>query len=365
MILKERDFVEAYRDPGLIRKISAEIAAASKKKIRLMEVCGGHTHAIHKHGLLSFLPENIELLSGPGCPVCVSSQGFIDRAVALSNLRHVIIATYGDMMRVPGTHSSLERKKAEGNDIRMVYSVLEALETAKRNKTKEVIFLGIGFETTAPSSAAAILLAEREGIKNFYLLSAHKIMPPALEALVMANDQIHGFIAPGHVSSITGYAPYKRLTDVYHRAVVISGFEPVDIMLSVYLLVGQVEKQSFRVENEYTRAVRPEGNKQAQEVIKKVFVLTDAEWRGIGVIPGSGLGISGNYSSFDALTRFEVSLPEAVLPVGCICGEIMRGRKSPEECRLFTTVCTPASPVGACMVSDEGTCSIYFKYRSR
>lgn len=356
-------FIDEYRDVKLVQAITRQINENSKKQIKLMEVCGGHTIAIHKNGLNEFLPENITLLSGPGCPVCVSSQKFVDHAIAIGRLPDIILTTYGDLIRVPGSASSLEKEKGNGFDIRIVYSVLDALEIAKTNKKKKVVFLGIGFETTAPASAAAIIQAKKQKVLNFFLLSAHKLMPPALETLAKGDTQIDGFIAPGHVSAITGYSIYLKLTEVYHRAVVISGFEPVDILQSILMLVKQIELKRFKVENEYTRVVRPEGNPMAQSLMNRVFTPDNAEWRGLGWVPESGLSVSDEFIAFDANRQFSVSVPECELPRGCICGEILTGKKKPSECKLFSLVCTPMNPVGACMVSSEGACSIFYKYR--
>jgi len=357
-------FVDEYRDEKSVKKIARQIKDISKKRINLMEVCGGHTMAIHKNGLQDFLPENITLLSGPGCPVCVSSQRFVDHAIAIGRFPEIILTTYGDLIRVPGSVSSLEKEKGKGIEIRIVYSVLEALEIAKANKKKKVVFLGIGFETTAPASAATIIQAEMQKIHNFFLLSAHKVMPPALETLAKEDTQIDGFIAPGHVSAITGYGIYRKLSDVYGKAVVISGFEPLDILQSVLMLVKQIESKLFKVENEYTRVVRPEGNLKAQTLLNRVFTPENAEWRGLGWVPESGLSVSDEFSAFDATRHFLVSLPKQEYPKGCSCGEILTGKKKPSDCKLFSVVCTPINPIGACMVSSEGTCSIFYNYKA-
>jgi len=357
-------YIDEFRDSALVRHLSHQIGNISRKHIHLMEVCGGHTMAIHKNGLTDFLPDNINLLSGPGCPVCVSSQRFIDHAIVLGRLPGVILATYGDLIRVPGSRSSLEKEKAKGADIRIVYSVLDVLEIAKQNHKNQVVFIGIGFETTAPASAAAIVRAQAEGLKNFYLLSSHKVMPPALESLAAGDTRIDGFIAPGHVSAITGYRIYQKLSEVYKRGVVISGFEPADILQSVLMLVKQIELNHYHVENEYTRVVRPEGNPRALAIMNEVFITVDAEWRGLGVVPRSGLAIGEKYAAFDASLRFMVNVPESLPSKGCICGEILTGKSRPSDCRLFSSVCNPFNPVGACMVSSEGACSVFYKFRS-
>jgi hydrogenase expression/formation protein HypD len=356
-------YVDEYRDRSLIEAVSREIKKVSRKDISLMEVCGGHTMAIHRFGLTSLLPPNIRLLSGPGCPVCVSSQKFIDTAIGYSRLPGTIIVTYGDLIRVPGSASSLEKEKASGNDVRIVYSVLEALEIKKQNPGRQVIFLGIGFETTAPATAAAIIKAQDEKIDDFYVLSAHKVMPPVMKALVNDGVKLHGFIAPGHVSAVTGSGIYEDLAEKYGLGVVISGFEPVDIMQSILMLVKQIETEDFRVEIQYRRVVQPDGNKRAQELMEHVFTLADDQWRGLGMITGSGLKLRDRYSAFDAVKKFPLHIPEPEEPKGCICGDILRGVKIPVECPNFANLCTPATPVGACMVSGEGTCATYYKYR--
>jgi len=357
-------YIDEYRKKELILAISGELKKISKKEISLMEVCGGHTMAIHRFGLASLIPPNIRLLSGPGCPVCVSSQHFIDTAIAYCKIPGAIITTYGDLIRVPGSETSLEKEKANGHDIRIIYSVMDALEIAKKNKENRVIFLGIGFETTAPATAAAIVQAKKEKIGNFFVLSAHKVMPPVMKALVEEGVKINGFIAPGHVSAITGTAIYNDLASHYGLGVVVSGFEPADMMQAILMLAVQIEFSAPKVEIQYQRVVHREGNKIAQRLLKQVFELKDDSWRGLGIIPGSGLKIREGFSSFDAEKQFMITVPEPAEPKGCICGLILRGLKTPNDCRLFAKKCKPSDPVGACMVSGEGTCATYYKYRS-
>ena len=357
-------YVDEYRKKELILSVADELKRISKKEITLMEVCGGHTMAIYRFGLNSLLPPNIHLVSGPGCPVCVSSQQFIDQALAYSKLPGVIITTYGDLVRVPGSSSSLEKERAWGSDIRIIYSVLEALEIARNNQEKKIIFLGIGFETTAPATAAAILRAKQENVSNFFVFSAHKVMPPVMEALVKEGVKIDGFIAPGHVTAITGTSIYNDLASVYGLGVVVSGFEPADIMQAVLMLTNQIEKGSPEVEVQYQRVVGQKGNMTAQKMLNLVFENRDDHWRGLGLIPASGLGIIEELSSFDAEKQFDMEVPRSTEPKGCICGQILRGLKTPPECGLFAKKCTPSDPVGACMVSGEGTCATYYKYRS-
>ncbi|MEI6433441.1 MAG: hydrogenase formation protein HypD [Bacteroidota bacterium] len=357
-------YLTEYRNKDLIIALSEEVKKISTKEITLMEVCGGHTMAIHRFGIHSLLPPNIRLLSGPGCPVCVSSQHFLDTAIAYSKIPGVVITTYGDLIRVPGSVSSLEKEKAAGRDIRIIYSPLEALEIAAKNPEKQVIFLGIGFETTAPATAATIVEAKKAKLVNFFVLSAHKVMPPVMKALVNEGVKIDGFIAPGHVSAITGTAIYNDLADVCKLGVVVTGFEPVDLMQAIAMLVRQFESGFPKVENQYQRVVQREGNIIAQGFLSQVFELKDDRWRGLGIIPNSGLKIRDEFSSFDAERNFLVTVPEPADPKGCICGSILRGLKTPNDCSLFSTVCTPSYPVGACMVSGEGTCATFYKYRS-
>ncbi len=356
-------YIDEYRKKDLILAMAAEIAKVSRKEIALMEVCGGHTMAIHRFGLTSLLPPTVSLLSGPGCPVCVSGQRFIDTAVEYCHLPGVIIATYGDLIRVPGSNTSLEKEKARGFDVRIVYSTLDAVEMARANPEKRIIFLGIGFETTAPATAAAILEAEKEQLPNFFVLSAHKVMPPVMKALVEEGVKIDGFIAPGHVTAITGTAIYKELPEQYGLGVVVAGFEPVDLMQAILMLVKQHESGTPGIEIQYQRVVNTGGNIIAQKMLERVFELKDESWRGLGMIPLSGLKLRDSYAVFDAEVQVPVEVPPAREPKGCICGMILRGLKTPEDCKLFATACTPSEPVGACMVSGEGTCATYYKYR--
>jgi hydrogenase expression/formation protein HypD len=356
-------YVDEYRRKDLILSVAEEIKTISKKEIVLMEVCGGHTMAIHRFGLNSLLPPTIRLVSGPGCPVCVSSQHFIDTAMAYSRIPDVIITTYGDLIRVPGSTTSLENERANGSDIRIIYSVLESLEIASQNPDKKIIFPGIGFETTAPATASAIIKAKQENISNFYVLSAHKVMPPVMKALVNDGVKIDGFIAPGHVSAITGISIYDELASYYGLGVVVSGFEPADIMQAVLMLTAQIESGTPRVEVQYHRVVNKDGNRIAQKAMKEVFEYRNDQWRGLGMIPKSGLMINDTYSSFDAEKQFSVEVPESTEPKGCICGQILRGLKTPVDCSLFARKCTPSDPVGACMVSGEGTCATFYRYR--
>lgn len=355
-------YIDEYRDKKLVEKLQSQIKALSVKPVTFMEVCGGHTWAIQKFGIPSLLPDNIKLVSGPGCPVCVTGRRFIDHAIALCRLKEVIMTTYGDLMRVPGSTSSLSLEKSKGCDVRMVYSVLDALKMARENPAKKVVFLGIGFETTAPASAAGIINAAKENLNNFFVLSSHKIMPPAMGALIDEGVAISGYIAPGHVSVITGAKIYSGIPQKYAVGCVISGFEPVDILQSVYMLVRQVENNDCKVEIQYKRAVNYEGNLKAQRMMDDVFTLRDDWWRGLGTLPDSGLGINNTYSNYDAEKMFEVEVEPTREDKGCICGLILKGLNKPTDCKLFGKVCTTSNPVGACMVSHEGACNAYFRF---
>ncbi|MFH1095917.1 MAG: hydrogenase formation protein HypD [Candidatus Desantisbacteria bacterium] len=366
-------YIDEFCDPGLAKRLIDtinKIVEVVDKEIVLMEVCGTHTVAIFKHGLRELFPASLKLLSGPGCPVCVTSTQDMDAAIWLSRQKNVVLTTFGDMMRVPGTMdargatSSLEKQRAEGADIRVVYSVLDAIELAKTNPAKKVVFLGIGFETTAPSIASGLQLASKQGLDNFFVYSAHKLIPPAMKALLEAGEvKIDGFICPGHVSTIIGAKPYAFIAEQYHIPCVITGFEPLDILQAILMLVKARERGRVGVEIQYTRAVKPEGNVVAQRILAEVFEPIDAAWRGIGVIPDSGLRIRQEYSRFDVLLQFSIpQFGHGEEDTGCICGLILRGIAIPTDCPLFKTVCSPENPVGACMVSSEGTCAAYYMY---
>ena len=355
--------VEEYRNPELARKLLVRIHKNSHKPIRLMEFCGGHTVAIFKHGIRQLLPDNIEMLSGPGCPVCVTASADLDKAIALANLKDVIVTSFGDMVRVPGSYSSLQEAKAEGADIRIVYSVQDALIIAQDNPGKQVVFIGIGFETTAPTVAASVLQAQAEEINNYSILSLHKICPPVMKALLdLGEINLNGIICPGHVSTIIGSYPYQFIADDYRIACAISGFEPIDMLLAVDMLVNQIESDRPEVEIAYRRGVKPEGNIQAVKLMESVFEISDANWRGIGIIPSSGLQLKSGYDKYDAEKRFTIEPGPAIEPQGCICGSILRGVSTPLECKLFRRTCTPENPAGPCMVSSEGSCATYYHY---
>jgi len=355
-------FDQASQSQALLNGIE-RIAGQYGQEMVLMEVCGTHTVSIFKAGIRSLLPKNVKLISGPGCPVCVTPNEYLDRAIAVSRLEDVIITTFGDMMRVPGTSSSLEREKTRGADVRVVYSSRDAFKIASRNPDKRVVFLGVGFETTAPTVASALKEARQENLANFSVLSAHKLVPPALELLARSPDlNVDGFICPGHVSTIIGLEPYQVLAQEHKIPCVIAGFEPMDVLQAIWLLLKQIKQGTHLVQNQYVRAVRPEGNPKAQTLIHEVFDVIDTRWRGIGVIPQSGLGIGKQYQEFDAERLIRVEVEASREPEGCLCGEVILGRIQPPACALFGGQCTPESPVGPCMVSSEGTCSAYFKY---
>ena len=355
-------YIDEYRNKELAQKILRKIKSISIKKINLMEVCGTHTVAIFRNGIRKMVPSNINLISGPGCPVCVTPISYIDEIIALSREEDFIITTFGDMIKVPGSTSTLEKEKTDGADIRIVYSTLDALEIARNNSSKKIVFMGVGFETTSPTIASAVLKAQKEKINNFFVLSVAKIMPPAMNVLLEGKKvNIDGFICPGHVSAIIGSRPYNFITTQYKIPCVICGFEPLDILQSIYMLVKQIEDDRAEVEIQYERVVKPEGNKIALDKINEVFKVLDSDWRGIGNIPLSGLEIKDKYGKFNA-RKFKVETEETKEPKGCRCGEVLRGVIIPPECPLFREACTPENPQGACMVSTEGTCAAYYKY---
>ncbi len=356
-------YIEEYRDGDLAKKIIREIKAIAVKDMRLMEVCGTHTMSIFRHGIRSVLPDGISLLSGPGCPVCVTSQKDIDTFIALALIDNVILTSFGDLMRVPGTISSLQKEKAKGKDIRIVYSVFDAVKIAKENPEKEVVFCAVGFETTTPTIAASILMAKDMGISNFSIYSAHKTTPPALAALMETDDvRIDGFILPGHVSVITGTNAYMPVFEKYNIPSVIAGFEPVDILKAVLMLIKQNETGRPALENAYQRAVTKDGNQKAKAIMNQVFQEADATWRGIGLIEKSGMELKQEFSQFNALEKFDLNVPDAKEPKGCACGEILMGLKTPDQCPLYKRKCTPMHPIGPCMVSSEGSCAAFYRY---
>lgn len=356
-------FIDEYRNPELGKKLIKRIEQLSTRPVRLMEFCGGHTVAIMKNGLRQLLPPTIEMLSGPGCPVCVTANVDIDKAIALARLPNVILTTFGDMIKVPGSYSSLQQVRAQGADIRIVYSTQDALYTARDNPDKSVIFIGIGFETTAPTIAAAILQAQAEKLKNFFVQCLLKLCPPVMKTLLNLGEiRLDGIICPGHVSAIIGSRPYEFIPREYGVACVVSGFEVLDMLLTVAMLIEQIEAGKPMVEIAYRRGVKPEGNLTALALIDKVYEVDKAGWRGIGEIAGSGLKLGKAYRRFDAELAFPLTLEPVREAKGCICGAILRGVKTPADCTLFRKVCMPENTVGPCMVSSEGACSAYYHY---
>lgn len=355
-----------YRDPELAR---LQLEAISKTldgyegTLTLMEVCGTHTMAIYQHGIRSLVPDKIKLISGPGCPVCVTPVGYVDHAVALARQPDTIIATFGDMVRVPGSSSSLLIEQARGAEIKIVYSPLDAITLAEKNPDKNIIFLGVGFETTAPAVAGAVLTAERKQLENFFVLCSHKTMPAPMAALAGDPDlQVDGYLCPAHVSAIIGANAYQPLVDAYHVPCVITGFEPLDVLQGVLMLARQVVSGDARVETQYRRVVKTNGNEKARDILYTVFEPCSARWRGIGDIQGSGLQLRKNFARYDATQQLKVLVEDPVEHKGCLCGEILKGKVRPNDCPLFRSICTPEDPVGACMVSSEGTCAAEYKY---
>ena len=359
-------FIDEYRDPALVKGLLTKIENAARQiscPVTIMEICGSHTYAIGRFGIRKLLPENIRLISGPGCPVCVTSTRDVDIALYLANLKNVIFATFGDMLRVPGTGSdSLQKKRAAGADVRVVSSADECIALAESNPREEIIMMGIGFETTAPTIAATVASCRKKGIDNFSVFSVHKIVPPAINALIADPLlKIDAFLCPGHVSTMIGSAAYQMIPDA-GCAAVITGFEPVDILEGIWMILEQVESGKKEVAIQYSRGVRPEGNTKAMAFLQSIFQTADAEWRGLGTIPASGLVFRGDYEAFDTLAKFSVPEIRSAEIKGCGCGDILRGIKAPQDCPLFKNICTPMNPVGPCMVSSEGTCSTHYKY---
>lgn len=355
--------VDEYRDRTLIEPLAAELQRAVSKPVRLMEICGTHTMAIFRSGIRSILPAGMEIVSGPGCPVCVTSAAHMDAFISLADVPGVRLAIFGDLFRVPGSNGSLAHASSRGAKVEIVYSSMDALDIASRHPEDLVVFLGVGFETTTPGIAATILAAQRQGIDNFCVFSTHKVIPEALDVLLQDPDlQINALLCPGHVSAIIGAAAYQRFVDRYHLACVVAGFEPADLLNGLIRLARQIGEDRPAVDNIYPRVVSWEGNHRALAMVDEVFEATDSQWRGLGVIPGSGLKIRERYRDFDAEQRLAIVVTEVPEPKGCLCGQILKGQTIPPHCPLYGTRCTPASPVGPCMVSSEGTCAAYYKY---
>ncbi len=357
-------YVDEYRDARLARKLVAEIKHRVTKPWVLMEICGGQTHTIMRYGLDDMLPREIELVHGPGCPVCVTPLETIDRAVELASRPDVIFVSYGDMLRVPGSRSDLFRVKAAGGDVRIVYSPMEALKIARANRDRKVIFFAIGFETTAPPNAMAVWTAKQEGLDNFFLLVSHVLVPPAIRLLLRSPDnRVQGFIAPGHVCTVMGYREYDELTGEFRVPIVVGGFEPLDLLEAINLLVAQLESGRAEVENQYVRSVSYEGNLPAQRIMESVFEVCDRKWRGIGCIPQSGYRLRDAYAAHDAERAFEILEAAVDEPRECISALVLQGLKKPVDCSAFGMRCTPENPLGAPMVSAEGACAAYYQYR--
>lgn len=364
-ISKAMKYIDEYRNPDTVRQLAAAIHNEATQAWTIMEVCGGQTHSIIKHALDQLLPEQVELVHGPGCPVCVTCAEVIDHAIAIALRPEVIFCSFGDMLRVPGSELSLLSARARGADVRVVYSPLDAVNIAREHADRQVVFFAVGFETTAPINAMAAQLAHRQGLDNFSLLVSQVLVPPAMEAILSAQgSRVQGFLAAGHVCAITGYEAYPRLAQQYRVPIVVSGFEPVDIMQGILLCIRQLEAGEFRVENQYQRVVRLQGNTEALALMEEMFEVIDQPWRGLGVIPDSGLALNKKYRHYDAACRFPASIPAGKDHEKCISGTILQGLAKPAACPAFGRECTPEHPLGATMVSSEGACAAYYQYRN-
>ena len=357
-------YVTEYRDAAVAQEYARAIAKVTTSPWTIMEICGGQTHSIVKYGIDELLPKEITLVHGPGCPVCVTPLEKIDKALRIARRPDVIFCSFGDMLRVPGTEGDLFSVKAQGGDVRILYSPTDAVQIAKQNPEKEVVFFAVGFETTAPAHAMAVFKAHQEGIKNFSVLVSHVLVPPAMEAILGSPDcKVQGFLAAGHVCTVMGYTEYEPIAKKYHVPIVVTGFEPLDILQGVLMCVTQLEQGRAEVENQYRRSVRRDGNVEAQKLIREVFSVSRRKWRGIGEIPNSGLSLSKKYSEYDAELKFGLADYDAPESPDCLSGLVMQGRVKPEDCPAFGTKCTPEKPLGAPMVSSEGACAAYFRYR--
>ncbi|UCG53281.1 MAG: hydrogenase formation protein HypD [Candidatus Latescibacterota bacterium] len=357
-------FVDEYRDAASARALAIRIESITTRRWTIMEVCGGQTHSIVRFGVDELLPKQIKLVHGPGCPVCVTPTELIDKAVEIASLPDVIFCSFGDMLRVPGAKGNLLSAKAKGGDVRIVYSPLDALDVATENPENQVVFFAVGFETTAPANAMTVYQAARKGVKNFSVLVSHVLVPPAIEAILASpNNRVQGFLAAGHVCTVMGYKEYIPIARKYEVPIIVTGFEPLDLLYGVYLCVRQLEEGRAVVENPYARAVRRDGNPNAQELIRDVFEVVHRKWRGIGEIPQSGLGLREEFAGFDAERRFGVVGRSEDETTECVSGLILQGVKKPNDCPAFGTRCTPEQPLGATMVSSEGACAAYYRYR--
>lgn len=356
-------YLSEYRDPAVARTLLAQIRRTATRRWTLMEVCGGQTHTIVKQGINELLREQIEMIHGPGCPVCVTPLEQIDRALYLASRPDVIFTSFGDMLRVPGSDCDLFAIRAQGGDVRIVYSPLDALALAQRQPDKDIVFFGVGFETTAPANAMAVWRAAELGITNFSMLVSHVTVPPAMTAILEAPDnRVQAFLAAGHVCTVMGWTEYEPLANKYRVPIVVTGFEPLDILEGMLMAVRQLEEGRFEVENQYARSVRREGNQPAQDLVSRVFTLVDRSWRGIGKIPHSGLGIRAEFAEWDAERKYDLGHITAEEPAACRAGDVLTGRLKPYDCPAFGTLCTPLRPLGAPMVSTEGACAAYYQY---
>jgi hydrogenase expression/formation protein HypD len=356
-------FLSEYRDPELARQYFEEIRRVTTKPWTLMEICGGQTHSLVRNGILDLLPDKITMVHGPGCPVCVTSISVIDEAIHLAEKENVILCSFGDMLRVPGSSKSLLEVKSAGADVRVLYSPLEAVQLAQQNPQKEVVFFAVGFETTAPANALSVIQADKLGVMNYSILASHVLVPPAMEALLSdPENKIDGFLAAGHVCTIMGMEEYYPIAENYKTPIVITGFEPLDLLQGILMTIIQLEKGEHKVENQYARSVQREGNRLAKESIEQVFAISDRQWRGIGPIPQSGYEVNDRYKKYNARLKFNLNIPLAEENKACISGEIMKGLKKPVQCPNFGTLCKPEHPLGAPMVSSEGACAAYYHY---
>ncbi len=356
-------FLTEFRDPEIVTRYLQEIHSTTTQPWTIMEICGGQTHSLVKNGILDLLPKDIQMVHGPGCPVCVTPLNLIDKAVFLAEEKDTIVCTFGDMIRVPGSRKSLLEAKANGAEVKILYSPLEAVRLAEKHPEKEVVFFAVGFETTAPANALAVLHAHRAGLKNFSILASQVLVPPAMEAILSdETNVIQGFLAAGHVCTIMGIYEYVPLVQTYQVPIVVTGFEPVDLLQGILMTIQQLEKGEAKLENQYTRVVQAEGNVEAQRVVNEVFDIVDREWRGIGTIPFSGFEVSETYSAYDAKKKFDVNISEAPECKDCIAGQVLKGLKKPHQCSQFGKGCTPEHPLGAPMVSSEGACAAYYHF---
>lgn len=356
-------YISEFRNPEAVEKLLSKIKRIVTQKWHIMEVCGGQTHSLVKNGIINLLPQEIEMIHGPGCPVCVTPIALIDKAIKLAIENKVILCSFGDMLRVPGTSLSLLEAKAKGADIRILYSPLDAVKIAKENLDKEVVFFAVGFETTAPANALSVMHAQKQGLNNYSILTSHVLVPPAMELIMQDTECIvNGFLGAGHVCTIMGIEEYEPLVQQYKIPIVITGFEPVDLLEGILMVVQQLEKGEYQLENQYSRVVKPEGNRDAQLIMKKVFTIADREWRGIGNIPHSGYEVREEYKQYDANVKFDLKLNTTPIQDVCLSGDIMKGKIKPYQCPHFGKKCTPSNPLGAPMVSSEGACAAYYNY---